>query len=149
MPNFTKIATLTGAALALSVTLTVAAGHEAFENRKAAMKVVGGSTKTIGDMLKGTTDLDPAKANEAFAAMQAAVAPFGDLFPEGSDAPTSEAGPAIWTDRAGFDATLAAFEEDIAAAVAAAPQDQASIAAAFGAVAENCKTCHQSYRVKK
>ncbi|MEO0912063.1 MAG: cytochrome c [Pseudomonadota bacterium] len=144
-----KVLGLASAAFALSVTLTIAGGHAPYEKRQAAMKVVGGSAKTIGDMLKGTTAFDAAKANAALAAMQEAVAPYGDFFPEGSEAPQSEASPAIWSDRAGFDATLAAFQADIADAVSAAPQDQAGMAAAFGAVTENCGTCHKAYRVKK
>lgn len=147
--SFSSKTFLITAAAVLVGTMVTAGGHSPLEKRQAAMKVVGGSTKTIGDMLKGSTDFDAAKANAAMVAMQEAVAEYGTYFPEGSDAPTSEAGPAIWTDRAGFDAVLAKFQADIAAGVDAAPTDQASVGAAFGAIAANCRTCHTSYRVKK
>ncbi len=147
--NLLKIAALTGAALALSVSLPLAGGHSPVEKRQAAMKTVGASTKVVGDMMKGTTSFDAAKANAALAAMQEAVVSYGDFFPEGSEAANSEAGPNIWSDRAGFDAVLADFKADLAAAVSAAPQDKEGVGAAFGAVTENCRACHEDYRVKK
>ncbi|MEM6465446.1 MAG: cytochrome c [Pseudomonadota bacterium] len=136
-------------ALALSATVVLAGGHSPIEKRQAAMKTVGGSTKTVGDMLRGSTSFDAAKANAALAAMQAAVAEYGTFFPEGSESATSEAGPAIWSDRAGFDAAVAKFQSDISAAVAAAPADQAALQAAFGPIGGNCRSCHTAYRVKK
>lgn len=147
--NILRPTAIAGLALCLSVALAQAGGHSPIEKRQAAMKTIGGSTKTIGDMLKGSTAFDAAKANAAMAAMQGAMAGFGDYFPEGSESATSEAAPAIWTDRAGFDAVLAKFKADIDAGVAAAPGDQAGVQAAFGQIAANCKTCHQGYRVKK
>lgn len=142
-------ATVAGALALGSVTLSMAGGHSPVEKRQAAMKAVGGGTKTIGDMLKGATAFDAAKANAALATMQAAAADFGNHFPDGSEAADSEAGPKIWSDRAGFDAVLAKFQSDLNAAVSAAPQDQAGVQAAFGQVASNCRTCHEGYRVKK
>lgn len=141
---------LAAALLAATGLVTVeAGGHLPEEKRKAAMKEVGKNTGIIGDMLKGAATFDAAKANAAMAAMQAAVADYGDLFPEGSESATSEAAPAIWSDRAGFDAVLAKFQADIAAGVSAAPDSQEAVAAAFGQIAGNCRTCHQGYRVKK
>ena len=148
--KFVGIASI--AAICASVTLAVAGGHTPVEQREAMMQTVGKSTKTIGDMLKGDTAFDAAVANEALVAMQDAVANMGDLFPEGTELAgenENAAGPAIWTDRAGFDAKIAAFQEDIAAAVSAAPQEQQAMAAAFGEVAQNCQSCHEAYRVKK
>ncbi len=140
----------TAGAIALgSFTFSFAGGHLPYEKRQQAMKAVGGGTKTIGDMLKGATDFDAAKANAALASMNDAAKLFGEHFPEGSDDPKSEAGPKIWSDRAGFDAAVAKFQGDLAAAVAAAPSDKAGVQAAFGQVASNCKSCHENYRVKK
>ncbi len=147
--SFLSASLLASAIVIGSFGLSVAGGHLAYEQRQAAMKTVGKSAKTIGDMLKGQTEFDAAAANAALVAMRDAVQPYGDLFPEGSEHPESEAAPAIWSDRTGFDTVLAAFKEDLDAAVAAAPQDQAGMGAAFGAVAENCGTCHKGYRIKK
>ncbi|MHA3914871.1 c-type cytochrome [Halovulum sp. GXIMD14793] len=100
-------------------------------------------------MLKGATLFDAAKANAALATMKSASADFGTYFPEGSETAESEAGPKIWTDRAGFDKAVAKFQADLDAAVAAASQDQDGVKAAFGQVASNYKSCHEDYRVKK
>lgn len=132
-----------------SFTIPMAGGHSPVEKRQAAMKTVGQSTKLIGDMLKGSTNFDAAKANAALAAMRSAVASFDSHFPAGSEAADSEAGPKIWSDSAGFKSILAKFQSDLGSAVATNAQDKAGIGAVFGQVAQNCKTCHQSYRVKK
>ncbi|MDG2535673.1 cytochrome c [Sphingomonas sp. HITSZ_GF] len=69
------------------------------------------------------------------------------LFPAGSTAPDSDALPAIWSDRAGFEAKAA----DYAAATAkladlAKAGDKPGFAAQFAAVGATCKACHDSYR---
>lgn len=132
-----------------SFSLSFAGGHSPVEKRQAAMKTVGGGTKTIGDMLRGNTEFDAARANAALVAMRDAVAPFESYFPEGSDAANSEAGPKIWSDHAGFVTVLTSMQTDLNAAVDANAQDKAGIGAVFGKVASNCKTCHETYRVKK
>lgn len=140
------------AALLGSASMLPADEHDPVEQREAAMRTFGKSAKAIGDMLKGETELDAGAANAAMADMQAAAEGLGELFPEGTaGAGENEfaAGEKIWTDRAGFEATLAALQEDIAAGVAANPQSKEEIAAAFGAIAENCQTCHETYRIKK
>ncbi|WP_161862183.1 c-type cytochrome [Algicella marina] len=144
-----KTATLATLALALTVSMPLAGGHSPVEKRQEAMKTMGRSAKTIGDMLKGTTVFDAATANQTLATMQSAASGFGDYFPEGSEAADSEAAPAIWSDKAGFEATLADFQSDLASAVAAAPQDQAALGAVFKEVGANCGVCHKAYRVKK
>ena len=141
------ITTISAALVGASLMQAGADGHTPFDQRKAAMKTVGQSTKTIGTMLKGETEFDAAAANEAMVAMQTAVADYGDYFPEGSGGGESKAAPEIWSDREGFDTVLAAFKEDIDAGVAAAPDTKEGVAAAFGAIAENCKTCHEKYRL--
>ncbi len=116
------------------------------------MGVVGKSTGTIGDMLKGAKAFDAVAANEALAAMRAAVEGFGDLYPDGTEGQTSNkflAGPKVWTDRAGFEAEIAKFEAALDAAIAANPQDQAALGAAFGAVGGSCKSCHEGYRIQQ
>jgi len=77
------------------------------------------------------------------------AATYGEHFPEGSDTGfETEAAPAIWTDRAGFDAKLAEFKEDADAAVAAAPADLDALKAVFGPLTQNCGACHETYRLK-
>lgn len=149
--SFTAAAVLAALGLAAAATAPFAQGQSAVAERQEIMKTVGKSAKSIGEMLKGATEFDAATANAALVAMQAAVAEYGTRFPEGSEATAankSAAAPTIWSDRAGFEAVLAEFKGDIDAAVTASPQEKETLAAAFGAVGENCGTCHKTYRLK-
>ncbi len=142
------------ATVALIVGLTLAAGmataqDEPYKQRQAVMKVNGKAAKTMGDMLKGTTAFDAAAVNAVLLEMQAADADLPNLFPEGSADPESQAAPAIWENRADFDARVAKFIADIDAAVAANPQDEAGVQTVLAQLGENCKGCHENYRLKK
>jgi cytochrome c556 len=70
------------------------------------------------------------------------------MFPAGTGIAPSEALPAIWTDRAGFEAKAAAYAEaaDKLAALAKAG-DKPGFAAQFGEVGKSCGACHDAYRV--
>lgn len=70
-----------------------------------------------------------------------------EAFPEGSDAAPSEAAPAIWTDRAGFNLKIDAYYEAILSLnQAALSGNQEATLAAYKAVGASCQSCHQSYR---
>ena len=132
----------------MSLATAYASAQDPIADRKAAMKSVGGATGVVSKMLKGQMDFDAAAALEALTTMNEVSQTFGDLFPEGSETGgKTTASPAIWEDKAGFDAAVAKFEMDTAAAVAAAPADVDALKVAFGAVGANCGTCHKSYRV--
>ena len=142
-----------GTAIAAVVaTSLVAGGHSPVEKREAAMGVVGKSTGTIGDMLKGEKPFDAEMANAALADMRAAVEGFADLYPEGTEGETTNrflASPAVWSDRAGFEAELVKFQNALDAAIDANPQDQAALGAAFGTVGQSCRSCHEGYRSRQ
>lgn len=71
------------------------------------------------------------------------------MFPEGTQLASSRALPAIWTDRAGFDARAAAFQSATASLAAAAQAgDKAAFAAAYKATGESCGSCHDAYRAE-
>lgn len=71
------------------------------------------------------------------------------LFPEGTDPASTDTGakPALWTDRAGFEAKAAEFA---AAADRLAELSQGEDAAAFsaqwGVVRSQCQSCHSVYK---
>ncbi|MFK7744786.1 MAG: cytochrome c [Roseobacter sp.] len=152
MKNKVFIAAASGLLVAALATQPNAAGHSPTEKREAIMSDVGKSTKTIGDMLKGTTDFDAAAANAALVSMREGVEGFVDLYPEGTEGETTNkylAAPAVWTDRAGFEAESAKFEAALDTAIAANVQDKEALAAVFGAVGQSCRSCHEGYRVQK
>jgi cytochrome c556 len=134
---------------AATVTLfATSAFADAIADRKALMKAVGGATKTASDIMKGDVKWSPEKGKEVFAAYTNAAAKFGDLFPAGSEkGGETTAAPAIWSDNAGFKASLATFKAAADGNAAKAASSEAEFKAAFGAVVQTCKGCHEKYRV--
>lgn len=118
--------------------------------RQEMMKKVGGATGAMAKMVKGEADFDAAAALAALTTMSEVAGSFGEYFPEGSETGfETEAAPAIWSDRAGFEEKIAAFKSDADAAIAAAPADLDGLKAVFGPLTKNCGTCHETYRLKK
>jgi cytochrome c556 len=69
------------------------------------------------------------------------------LFPAGTDLPASKALPAVWSDRAGFEARAAAYA-DAARLMAEAAQsgDGAAFLARWAEARATCAACHDTYR---
>jgi len=90
---------------------------------------------------------DFAKIDEITKAMMPWAETMATYFPDGSDESPSEAAPTIWSDRAGFEVKIAAYQEAIMTLNAAAlSQDSAATTSAFRKLGGSCKSCHQSYR---
>ncbi|MDR6309220.1 c-type cytochrome [Pacificitalea manganoxidans] len=136
--------------IALGAGAALAEAHmDPIEARQQAMKTVGASTKTLAQMANGTNPFDATAAETALSEMQAAVADFATYFPDGSESDESEAAPAIFSDRDGFEEQVAEFQADIDTALETPPSSQDELKVAFGNVAGNCKACHETYRVDK
>ena len=136
-------------AIGAASTTAIAAG-DPIEVRQKIMKSVGGVAKPTGAMLKGEMPFDPVVADAAIRTLNAAAYAYGDYFPQGSDTGMeTRAAPKIWEDMAGFEAKLAKFRQDTDAAAAAEPKDLESFKAAMGPVMQNCKGCHEDYRLEK
>ncbi|HMB48601.1 MAG TPA: cytochrome c [Afifellaceae bacterium] len=132
------------------VSATASAAEDPIVTRKAIMQSVGAAAGAGGGMLKGEIPFNPAVATLSLRTMRAAAHSYGSFFPEGSDTGMeTTASPKIWEDMAGFSEKLAKFQADADAAVEAKPADLESFKTAFGSVAQNCKGCHEAYRVKK
>jgi cytochrome c556 len=72
---------------------------------------------------------------------------FPPRFPAGSGSGDTRALPAIWTDRAGFEAANGNMLTQLRAFQAAANAgDQAALAAAFQQTGATCGACHRPYR---
>lgn len=144
--NITRLAI---AAIFLGAT-AVPALSDAISDRQAKMKEVGKNMGIVGKMAKGETEFNADAALAAFVGMKNATDGFGSLFPEGSETGgETEAAPAIFSDRAGFDKAVADFGEALTTASAAAPADLAQLRTTLGMVGQNCGACHKAYRVKK
>ena len=114
--------------------------------RQTLMKNVGAAIGMGGKMAKGEIPFDMVAAQLVFKTFNSASLGFGYMFPEGSETGNdTEASPAIWSDRAGFNAAVDKFTADTNAEFT----DLASFQAAFGKAASNCGSCHKAFRVKK
>ncbi|WP_332118641.1 cytochrome c [Azorhizobium caulinodans] len=139
-----RIAVLAALLVPLAATVVVAQ-TDPIAQRKAVMKEIGEQTKAAGAIVKGEAPYDAAKAAAIFKTYSEGADKFGALFPAGSDKGDTKAAPAIWSDRAGFDAALAKFKAAVAANI-----DKVGTADGFktamAAVGAECRACHQSYQ---
>lgn len=131
---------------ALIATTTAFAADDPQHERHEIMEGVRDAAKVLGAMLKGERDFDNGAAMESLQVWQSAAAEFGGLFPEGSEG--GEAAPAIWEDRAGFDAALSSWAEAVDAAIAANPATLEEGQPVIGAAFKKCKNCHDTYRIE-
>ncbi len=113
--------------------------------RMEAMSAVGDAMKVLGDMAKGKTAFDAAKAEDALKALQIEAEAIPALFEAREDDPKSEALPSIWEDYEDFSAQAQAMG---AAAAAARGQlsTQDDVGLALQGLGQTCKGCHKTYR---
>lgn len=117
--------------------------------RHELMESVGDAAKVVGGMLKGETEYDNAAAMESLGTWASVAGKFGEHFPVGSETgEDTEAAPAIWEDREGFDAALAEWSDAVDAAIAANPATLEEAKPVIGAAFSKCKSCHDTYRIK-
>ena len=139
------VALAAGMITTFAASLAVAQADVAKE-RQALLKQFGEVTKPVGGMLRGSVPFDLAQVQAALDLYVKDAKVLPGLFPEGSGA-GSDALPAIWTNKADFDARFAKLGTD-AAAARAAITDEASFKANFPGVVRNCGACHDTYRQK-
>ncbi|SCW38525.1 c-type cytochrome [Ancylobacter rudongensis] len=140
------------AALAAGIITAIAATAvmaqaDVIKERQALLKQFGDATKPIGGMLRGSVPFDLAQVQAALDLYVKDAKVLPTLFPAGSGTGDTEALPAIWTNKADFDARFAKLGTD-AAAARAAITDEASFKANFPGVVRNCGGCHDNYRQK-
>ena len=140
---------LAAAAVALAVT-AVAAQSDPIAARKALMKSNGDQAKVGAAMAKGEAPFDAAKAQAIFATFADSATKAPALFPDNSKTGGDTAAlPAIWENKADFDARLAKFGKDSKAAQSAV-KDLDTFKATWGPLLkDNCGGCHEKYRQKK
>lgn len=133
---------------ALAVATTVFAADDPRHERHELMESVGDAAKPVGMMLRGEADFDNETLMESLQVWKDVAGKFGGLFPEGTDTGMdTEAAPAIWEDRAGFEEALAKWETAVDAAIAANPDSLEAAKPVVGPVFQTCKGCHDGYRI--
>ena len=133
-------------AAAFATTAVVAQG-DPIAARKGMMKGVGGANGAITQMLDGKQPFDASKAKAALMTISDHAGKIGTHFVAGSHTGDTAALPAIWENRADFDAKMAKLSAD-AKAAADKITDLDSLKVAVGEVRKNCGGCHNVYRKK-
>jgi cytochrome c556 len=133
------------AVLALGATALVAQ-TDPIAARKALMKANGDQNKIATDMLENKAPFNLDAAKKVFVTFGEAGEKAPALFPDNSKTGGDTAAlPAIWENKADFDAKLTKFAAD---AKAASPKvtDLDTFKAQMTEVRKNCGGCHQPYR---
>lgn len=138
------------AAVATLTLLASAASADPIADRQKLMKGIADATKVSAEMVQGKTPWDAATAKGAMATIAANAEMFPSLFPAGTETGgNTEASPRIWEAKSEFEAISAKLASTAQAAGAAADGGLDAFKPAFGAMAANCKACHQDYRIQK
>lgn len=138
------------AAVTTLTLLASAASADPIADRQKLMKGIADATKVSAEMVQGKTAWDAAAAKAAMATIAANSEIFPTLFPAGTETGgDTEAAPKIWATKSDFDAISAKMASAAQAAGAAADGGIDAFKPAFGAMAANCKACHEGYRIQK
>jgi cytochrome c556 len=133
------------AVLAFGATALVAQS-DPIAARRALMKANGDQSKIATDMLEAKRPFNLDEAKKVFATFAEAGEKAPPLFPDTSKTGGDTAAlPAIWENKADFEAKLAKFARESKAA-ADATKDFDSFKVQVTEVRKNCGGCHQPYR---
>lgn len=127
------------------------AAKQAIEYRKAVFTLIGGNFRPLGEVLQGKSPYDAAEAQKRASRLQFLAGLLDESFPEVSSTGDTRAKAEIWSNRADFDGKLKEFQQHVAVLNQVAARDKSSadeFKAAAGAVGQDCKTCHETYRTK-
>jgi cytochrome c556 len=132
--------------LAFGVTAVIAQS-DPIAARKAIMKANGDHSKIATDMLEGKQPFNLDAAKKIFATF-AEAEKVRTLFPDSAKTGGDTAAlPAIWENKADFDAKLTKFVTE-AKAAGAATTNADTFKVQITEVRKNCGGCHQTYRKK-
>ena len=116
--------------------------------RRALMKHDGEAAKKLFDMSKGKVPFDLTTVKESLATLNEGATKSAALFPDTSKTGGGTAAlPAVWQNKADFEARFAQFVKDVQAAQAGIT-DEATFKKFAPAVFKNCSGCHELYKAK-
>ncbi|HXE23252.1 MAG TPA: cytochrome c [Roseiarcus sp.] len=124
------------------------AQSDAIATRRALMKHDGEAAKTLFDMSKGKIPFDLKTVKADLKTLNDGATKSPSLFPDDSKTGGGTAAlPAIWQNKADFEARFAQFAKDVKAAQAGIT-DEATFKKFAPAVFKNCGGCHELYKAK-
>ena len=128
----------------------VQAADDPVKQRGELMKGVAESTKLGAGMVRGQVPYDAKQAMDAMILIAETPDKFVLLFPEDTkNHPETEAAPAVWENWDDFKARLDKFKADAESAAKSTEAGLDAFRAEFAKMAQNCTTCHETYRIKK
>jgi cytochrome c556 len=131
-----------GASAALAMS-----GADAIKARRELMKANGDATKPVVAIMKGAP-FDLSTVQTALKTYINAAEKMPGLFPDDSKTGDTHALPAIWDNKADFEARFKKLGADATAALTSVT-DAASFKAIMPDFFKNCGGCHEKYRVKE
>jgi len=142
---------LTAFATASAATLAASAftdAEDAVSYRQHAFQLIRHNFSDLGDMVKGQVPYDAARAQRrAEALVSLTTLPWEAFEVPGADKAESGSKAELWKNLADFKQKAAQLQQDAKALkVAADAGDLAALKPAVGALAKNCKACHQQYK---
>jgi cytochrome c556 len=124
------------------------ADTDVIAQRRQLMKNDGAAAMKLNQMANGKIPFNLAVAQDSLKTLSIAAEKEPALFPENSKTGGGTAAlPAIWQNKADFDARFTKFAKDVAAAQAATV-NEASFKKVAPAVFSNCGGCHELYKAK-
>ena len=137
-------------AVAFAASSLALAGDDPRHERHELMEDVKDAAKPVGLMLRGEAEFDADALMASLEVFHDASGVFGDLFPPGTETGlNTEAAPAIWEDRAGFDQALADWRAAVETAMNAEPATLEDAKPVVGPIFNACKNCHDNYRIEE
>jgi cytochrome c556 len=129
------------------------AARAAVEERRAVFKLIGSNFRPLGALLKEDGKYDAADATKRIEREVFLAGLLPEVFPEISNVgePDSKAKPEVWSNKAEFDQALKKFKADLAALKTVNDRDQSlsdAFKTALGTVAQDCKSCHDNFKLK-
>jgi cytochrome c556 len=129
----------------------VAAQQDQVDKTQLAMKSNLKNAVSLSDMVKGKEAYNQAAVTAALTELEDVGKHFSVLFPDSIKGlkPKGDyyASDKVWSDRKGFEAHAASFVKAVGEAKGKI-KDLDTLKAAFPAVNDECKGCHETYRVK-
>jgi cytochrome c556 len=134
--------------VALSLgSIAAIAQADVIAERRQVFKAMGETGTAIGKMVRAEAPFDLAVVQEGLRKIAQHSKTLPKLFPPESATGDTKALPAIWADKAKFDALFAKLDADATAALGTV-KDEASLRAAAPRVFANCGACHTDFRAK-
>lgn len=127
--------------------------RQAIDARKAVFTLIGSNFRPVGAVLQGKAEYDQAEIQKRATRVAFLAGFLNESFPDISNVgePDTKAKAEIWSNRADFDKRIKDFQDHLATLAAVSAKEKTAgdaFKTAAGAVAQDCKGCHDNFRVK-